>query len=166
MDAESFIRRQIYARTHGKILDPVAEPRTFEPLPVTFRYGITNAEAGIQWQAGHHTGEDHACPDGSLAVAVSWGVVVAAGPGTSYGPSYGNVVVVRTRNGRWDALYAHLRDVRAKVGQSVRPGQILGHTGHSGFVTGSHLHFECRPAGGRYGSDVDPVHVKKGHPIR
>lgn len=150
------------ARRAGKVLCP-AWTADHKPLRVTLRYGISNEEAGVDWQAGHHTGEDHACPTGSLAVATSWGTVVAAGPGslTGDGAAYGNLVKIRTRSGLYDYMLCHLSAIKVHVGQAVEPGQVVGSTGATGNVTGPHLHYETRPAGGHYGSDIAPIHTKQ-----
>ncbi|AXH69924.1 tail length tape measure protein [Streptomyces phage Karimac] len=54
--------------------------------------------------------------------------------------SYGRYIVVA--NGMDRTLYAHLSSRSAKVGQSVRAGQLLGYSGNTGNSTGPHLHFE------------------------
>ncbi|GAA4117348.1 hypothetical protein GCM10022215_17870 [Nocardioides fonticola] len=145
------------ARRNGQTVEPVVEAGTLKPLPVTYPYGVKNDS----YAAGHHTGEDHACPIGSLAISTVWGEVVQVSTsGGSWGSAYGTVVVLRARSGH-DVGYCHLSKTRVKVGDVVRPGTIIGETGNSGNSTGPHLHFEVRPAGGRYGSDVDPVVVKR-----
>ena len=57
--------------------------------------------------------------------------------------SYGNVVVVRHKNGL-ETLYAHLSKINVSVGNSVDAGDLLGLGGNTGRSTGSHLHFEVR----------------------
>lgn len=127
------------------------------PLRVTTPY----RKPGPLWALGYHTGEDYAAPIGSLAVAVSWGRVIAVGS-TTWGPAYGTMVVVRTASGRYDYAYCHLSRVDVKVGDRVRPGKVLGRTGDTGNTRGAHLHFEARTRGGRYGSDVHPAKVRRG----
>lgn len=156
-----FIQQRIRDRRRGRILSPVVTARTFNPIRVTTPYH----ELGPLWSLGYHTGEDHPAPIGSLAVATTWGRVVVAGAnGQGYGADYGNIVVVRTASGWFDAMFCHLSQIHVRVGDSVVPGKIVGLTGESGHVTAPHLHFEVRPAGGRFGSDVRPINVKqKGH---
>lgn len=158
---EQFIRQQIQDRRGGGVLCPAVSPA---PDFAPFHVGTPYRETGKLWSLGYHTGEDHPCPVGSLAVATAWGTIVAAGDnGAGYGADYGTVVVVRSRSG-WDAMFCHLSKIEVRLGEKVVPGQVVGLTGESGHVSGPHLHFEVRPAGGRFGSDVRPINVKqKGH---
>lgn len=148
----------IRRRVTGRMVSPCLRPDG-DRLPVTTRYGVP----GDLWATGRHTGEDYAAPRGSLAVAVSWGTVLAVGQ-TSWGAAYGTMVIVRTRLGAYDYAYCHLSAVTVRPGQRVRPGTVLGHTGNTGHSTAPHLHFEARPAGGRYGSDLPPMRVKRSLP--
>lgn len=125
-------------------------------LPVTTPYRTP----GRLWALGYHTGEDYAAPVGSLAVAVTWGKVIAVGQ-TSWGSAYGTMVVIRKNGRRYDYAYCHLSSVAVKVGDRVRPGTIVGRTGITGNTTGAHLHFEARISGGHYGSDVHPALVRR-----
>lgn len=150
-------QNMLQRRRAGKTASPVVHPDTFKPYPVTYRYGVKNN----RYAAGHHTGEDYACPVGSLALATGWGRVVYAGPGANcWGPAYGNQVVIRTNNGRYDYAHNHLSKVTVKAGDGVGPGYVVGYTGATGNVTGPHSHFEARRASGRYGSDVHPSKVR------
>jgi murein DD-endopeptidase MepM/ murein hydrolase activator NlpD len=161
-DQRLLIARMIRRRNNGGTAAPVVLAGSLKVAPITTRYRVK----GPQWALGYHTGEDHACPVGSLALATSWGEVVYASgrPGgmvTSWGPSYGLHIIVRTRDGRFDYMHAHLSRVLHGPGTQVAPGMVLGYVGSTGNSTGPHTHFEARPAGGRYGSDVHPVNVKR-----
>lgn len=166
-----YIARQIRRRKRGKVIPPVVS-RSWRPFPITTPYGATGNPA---WSLGRHTGEDHACPVGAQATAVSWGrvvcvaiwtrpgVIAGRGPVTQWGDAYGTHVVIRTASGRYDYAYCHLSVTFVAPGDRVRPGMVLGLTGHTGGSGdfGPHLHLEARPAGGRFGSDVNPLRVKR-----
>jgi hypothetical protein len=64
-------------------------------------------------------------------------------PPREAGDAGGNHVVVAMGGGRF-AFYAHLvpGSVRVKVGQRVRPGDVLGLLGNSGNSNAPHLHFQ------------------------
>ena len=155
MTPESYIERQEDRRRAGKIIAPCVRPKTFEPYPVTTPYGIPG-----DWAAGRHTGEDHAAPTGSLALATSWGKVIYVGR-VGWGPAYGTQVHIRTGDGAHDYALCHLSKTFVRTGMAVRPGQTVGLVGSTGNSTGPHLHLEARPAGGRYGTDVNPIIVKR-----
>lgn len=172
MTPQEFMDLQISRRLRGLVIPPAVGGPDWKSFPITTPYGATGNPA---WSLGRHTGEDHACPVGSRAVAVSWGVVVCvahwtapgviegAGPVRQWGDAYGSHVVIRMGNGRWDYAYCHLSATKVEPGDKVVPGQVIGLTGHTGGDGdfGPHLHFEARPAGGRFGTDVDPIRVKK-----
>lgn len=149
-------------RHAGKVVAPVVNADTLRPFPVTFPYGVPTSHS----QLGRHTGEDHACPIGSLALATTWGTVVFVTGRTgstiaSWGSAYGVHVVIRTHSGRFDYAHCHLSQPNVTPGQKVQPGQVIGYTGATGNVTGPHDHLEARPAGGRFGSDINPRAVKR-----
>lgn len=148
--------RMIARRLAGLNVAPCRSADGKRALPVTTPYGIP----GKSWAIGHHTGEDYAAPVGSLAVAPSWGTVMATGS-TSWGPAYGTMIVIRSASGRYDYGFCHLSRVRVAVGDKVRPGTVVGHTGATGNVTGPHLHFEARTPGGHYGDDLHPRNVRR-----
>ena len=156
-------RHYIRRRLVGKVLNPVRTPATpASALGTGYRVSTPYGKRGSLWKRGYHTGEDFACPTGSRAVAVSWGKVVHVGTVGGWGDAYGIHVVIRTGLGRYDYAYCHLSRADVRVGQKVRPGMVIGLTGATGNVTGPHLHFEARKAGGRYGDDVTPRKVRRG----
>lgn len=175
MNQEEWITLQSSRRRRGRIIPPcVTAGRTWKVLTVTTPYN-KRSPIGQPWSLGRHTGEDHAAPTGSRACAVTWGRVICLAnwtrPGVigsrgeieHWGDSYGTHVVIRTASGLWDYALCHLSQTMVRPGQRVRPGQVIGLTGHSGGsgTFGPHLHLEARPAGGRFGTDVPPILVKR-----
>lgn len=109
--------------------------------PVSGKYRISQGPG-----KGHSTGPggqawDYAVPIGTPAVSRVAGKVV--GVKNLGNKSYGLHVIVQGADGR-QYIYAHLSKSAVKVGQTVKPGQVLALTGNSGKSTGAHLHFEVR----------------------
>ena len=100
--------------------------------------------------SSQHQGVDLAAPQNSHVRAIIDGTVVFAGPHAGYG----NLVTIEHRNG-FASLYAHLGEIKVKVGQHVSAGTLIGRVGKSGLATGPHLHFEWRKSG----RAVDPLQV-------
>lgn len=113
-------------------------------------HAVTTAyhKRGPHWSLGYHTGADYAASTGTPCVAVLSGSVRAG-----QDVSFGNYLVLRS--GGFDYWYCHLSHRNVTSG-SVRAGQQVAKVGSTGNATGPHLHFEKRPAGGRFGSDVSP----------
>jgi murein DD-endopeptidase MepM/ murein hydrolase activator NlpD len=160
-------KRSTRRRRLGKVVAPVVDADTLRPYPVTFPYGVPTSHSLL----GRHAGEDHACPVGSLVLATSWGTVEFAsgregGSVPSWGSAYGLHVVIRTGTGHYDYGLCHLSRVAVLPGTRVRPGQVIGYSGATGNVTGPHVHLEARPAGGRFGSDVHPITVKRREGVK
>ena len=53
----------------------------------------------------------------------------------------GNVVIIDHKNG-FKTVYAHLKSIKVKKGQTVEKGEAIGIMGSTGNSTGVHLHFE------------------------
>ncbi len=97
-----------------------------------------------------HAGLDFSAPTGTPIYATSDGVVQTAGFNTD---GYGNKVVINHGYG-FQTLYAHMVRVKAKAGQTVKRGEVIGYVGSTGKSTGSHLHYEVI----KRGAKVDPVY--------
>ncbi len=102
-----------------------------------------------------HRGVDIDVPDGTEVRAMMRGRVRFTGEMAGYGR-----VVWLDHPGALLTVYAHLSAIHVAAGEEVRNGQIIGLSGHSGDVTGSHLHFEVW----RHGREVDPVNFLGGFP--
>lgn len=86
-----------------------------------------------------HTGLDIACNTGTDIKVVADGTIVFA----EYNGSYGNLIKVDHGNGV-QTWYAHCSKIYAKVGDSVKSGDVIGAVGSTGNSTGPHLHLEIR----------------------
>jgi murein DD-endopeptidase MepM/ murein hydrolase activator NlpD len=89
-----------------------------------------------------HKGVDIGSPDGTPIHAPAGGLVIKA----DMGGGYGREIVIDHGNGL-TTIYGHLQGWNVYAGQAVVKGQIIGYVGHSGRVTGSHLHYEVRVQG-------------------
>ena len=89
-----------------------------------------------------HKGVDIGSPDGTPIHAPAGGRVLKAGPGSGYGREieidHGNGIVT---------VYGHLSGYNVVAGQNVVKGEVIGYVGHSGRVTGPHLHYEVQVRG-------------------
>ncbi len=66
---------------------------------------------------------------------------------------YGNHVVVNHGFG-YETLYGHMVRIKARRGQRVKRGEIIGWVGNTGKSTGPHLHYEVI----KNGIKVDPIY--------
>ncbi|HKK02149.1 MAG TPA: M23 family metallopeptidase [Desulfuromonadales bacterium] len=83
-----------------------------------------------------HLGIDLASVDHAPIPASNDGKVVYAGMLGIYGQC-----VVLDHGLGLQTLYAHMSRIGVKVGDTVKKGQIIGHTGATGMAGGDHLHF-------------------------
>jgi len=84
-----------------------------------------------------HEGMDFAAPTGTDIFATGNGTVVSSG----WKQGYGNSVEINHGYG-YLTLYGHMSSIRARVGQSVKRGDVIGLVGSTGKSTGPHLHYE------------------------
>lgn len=87
-----------------------------------------------------HNGIDYGIPNGTPVYSCIYGLVKEA---TSDPTGYGNYVKIE--NYYCGVLYGHFRDFSVKVGEWIKPGQLLGHSNNTGNSTGPHLHFAVYP---------------------
>ena len=91
----------------------------------------------------NHKGFDIAADMGTDIYAAGDGEVVSAGwnPG-----GYGYFVMIDHLDG-YQTVYAHMSQVYATTGTTVKRGQLIGAVGSTGDSTGPHCHFEVRYMG-------------------
>ncbi len=99
-----------------------------------------------------HLGVDFAARRGTPLLAVAPGKVIYSG----WKGGYGKVIKIK-HSGGYVSLYAHQKSTRAKRGQKVKKGQIIGYVGSTGRSTGPHLHFGLY----KNGRAVNPLKVLK-----
>jgi murein DD-endopeptidase MepM/ murein hydrolase activator NlpD len=104
-----------------------------------------------KWRS--HKGVDYAAPRGTPVKATGDGRVVFRGTKGGYGKT-----VILEHAGKYTTLYGHLSGYskRAKHGNRVKQGQVIGYVGKTGLATGPHLHYEFRV----HGRHHDPLRVK------
>jgi murein DD-endopeptidase MepM/ murein hydrolase activator NlpD len=97
-----------------------------------------------------HAGLDFAAPQGTPIYATADGVVKVSGFSDG---GYGNHVVINHGYG-YETLYGHMVRTKAKRGQKVKRGEVIGYVGSTGKSTGPHCHYEVH----KNGQKIDPVY--------
>lgn len=117
---------------------PQVLPASMEFISSGFGYRADPFSGG----AAFHAGLDFRGPVGAPIHAAAKGVVTFAG----VQQGYGNCIEVSHGNGLM-TRYAHMSGFRARIGQQVNAGDVIGLIGNTGRSTGPHLHFEVRVNG-------------------
>ena len=97
-----------------------------------------------------HAGLDFTAPIGTPIYATADGSVKEAGFNSG---GYGNCVVINHGYG-YQTLYGHMYRVKARAGQTIKRGEVIGYVGNTGKSTGPHCHYEVH----RNGTVVDPIY--------
>ena len=91
-----------------------------------------------EWKA--HKGVDFGSDGSPIIIASEKGTVNRAEVIDGYGNA---VILTHIVNGKkYETLYAHLKSMSVRAGQTVKQGQQIGIKGTTGNSTGVHLHFE------------------------
>ena len=97
-----------------------------------------------------HNGLDFTAPQGTPIYATGDGNVTEADNNAS---GFGNHVVINHGYG-YETVYGHMVRIKARAGQHVKRGDLIGWVGSTGASTGPHCHYEVHING----SPVDPVY--------
>lgn len=107
--------------------------------PITSSFGQREDPVLGNGEGEFHKGLDISAANGTPVRATADGVVKTA----QMENGYGRAVVLDHGHGV-ETLYGHMSGFAVMTGQTVVRGQVIGYVGHSGRVTGSHLHYEVR----------------------
>ena len=112
------------------------------PLPGRITSGMGPRTHPVGGFRGRHTGVDLAAKEGTSIAAAAGGTIAQTGEGEYIG----KFVIVSHRDG-YTTVYGHCSQILTQAGRTVKKGQIIAKSGHTGRVTGPHLHFEIRKNG-------------------
>jgi murein DD-endopeptidase MepM/ murein hydrolase activator NlpD len=99
-----------------------------------------------------HHGIDVALPVGTPLTAPADGEIVHKGNSASGG----NTLVIKHAPDLFTVYYHLQKPPEARVGDKVKLGDVIAHSGNTGASTGPHLHFEVRKSQ-NWGDTLDPV---------
>ena len=97
-----------------------------------------------------HAGLDFSAPQGTPIYATADGTVSTSG---NSGNGYGNHVIINHSYG-YETLYGHMVRVKARNGQAVKRGEVIGWVGSTGKSTGPHCHYEVH----KNGEKIDQIY--------
>lgn len=96
-----------------------------------------------------HNGVDFTAPTGVPIYATADGTVIKA----ENSGGFGNHIVINHGYG-FETLYAHMVKMKARVGEKIKRGEVIGYVGSTGLSSGPHCHYEVH----RNGQPVDPIY--------
>ena len=144
-EIDGLIKNKEALLAHTPAIQPVSN-KDLNRIASGFGYRIDPVYKTIKM----HAGLDFAAPQGTPIYATADGVVSTSG---NVGNGYGNHIVIRHGYG-YETLYGHMVGVKARTGQAVKRGEIIGWVGSTGKSTGPHCHYEVR----KNGNKIDPVY--------
>lgn len=104
---------------------------------------------------GKHYGIDYGVPEDTKVKAVTHGTVTRI----FSNDLGGKVLQIAESNGKYHQWYMHLNDYKVKVGDKVKPGEVIALSGNTGEqTTGPHIHFQRMKdgVGNSYAEDPKP----------
>ena len=144
-EIDELIRNKEQILSHTPAIQPVSN-KDLSRIASGFGHRIDPVYKTIKM----HAGLDFAAPQGTPIYATANGTVTVGG---NTGNGYGNHVIIHHGYG-YETLYGHMVRVKARAGQKVMRGEIIGWVGSTGKSTGPHCHYEVR----KNGNKIDPVY--------
>tara|TARA_R110001592_G_scaffold4187_2_gene23544 strand:- start:442 stop:1407 length:966 start_codon:yes stop_codon:yes gene_type:complete len=100
-----------------------------------------------------HKGMDFTARIGTPIYASGNGSVIIA----ERSSTYGNVVYISHGYG-YKTIYAHMSKIKARRGQEVKRGDLIGYVGNTGLSVAAHLHYEVQ----KNGISLNPINFYYG----
>jgi len=149
--AKSYVEVENMVKNKEQLLEaiPAIQPVSNKDL-TRIASGFGNRIDPVYKIGKFHAGLDFTAPQGTPIYATADGRITVAG---NTGNGYGNHVKINHGYG-YETLYGHMVRVKAKEGESVKRGEVIGYVGSTGKSTGPHCHYEVH----RNGTPVDPVY--------
>jgi murein DD-endopeptidase MepM/ murein hydrolase activator NlpD len=143
------LERMVKAKEKMLTSIPAIQPvsnKTLEKLASGFGYRIDP----IYKMPKMHTGLDFTAAQGTPIYATGDGVVSTAGFDDG---GYGNHIIINHGYG-YETLYGHMVRIKARRGDKVLRGEVIGWVGNTGKSTGPHCHYEVI----KNGNKINPIH--------
>ena len=128
-------------------------------LPVKL-VDLTRMASGYKWRMHpilkirkFHKGMDFTAPIGTPIYASGNGKVIRS----QRSATFGNVVYIDHGYG-YRTIYAHMSKIKAKRGQNVKRGDLIGYVGNTGRSVSAHLHYEVH----KNGRSLNPINFYYG----
>jgi murein DD-endopeptidase MepM/ murein hydrolase activator NlpD len=144
------LKKQLYiqSKSYDEIVMLAKNKETMlENLPAiqpVLNKDLTRVASGYGWRIDpiyhsrrFHEGMDFTAPTGTDVYATGNGTIQSA----QWQQGFGNCIQINHGYG-YITLYAHLNGFKARVGQQVKRGDVIGFVGSTGKSTGPHLHYE------------------------
>jgi len=144
-EVQELIKNKEKLLSHTPAIQPVSN-KDLNRVASGFGYRIDPVYKTVKL----HAGLDFSAPQGTPIYATADGTVTIAG---STGNGYGNHVVINHGYG-YETLYGHMVRVKARNGQNVKRGEVIGWVGSTGKSTGPHCHYEVH----KNGEKIDPIY--------
>jgi len=144
-EIDGLLKNKEQLLSHTPAIQPVSN-KDLNRVASGFGYRIDPVYKTIKF----HPGLDFAAPQGTPIYATADGRVTTAG---NTGDGYGNHVIINNGYG-YETLFGHMVRVKARVGQTIKRGEVIGWVGSTGKSTGPHCHYEVH----KNGQKMDPVY--------
>ena len=132
-EIENMVRNKEKLLLSTPAIQPISN-RNLNRLASGFGYRIDPLYKTVKF----HPGLDFSASSGTPIYATADGTVETA---SNLGNGYGNHVVVN-HGYSYRTLYGHMSRIKARRGQRVKRGEVIGYVGSTGKSTGPHLHYE------------------------